>query len=158
MIDETEVPSRQTLIIPGLAGLYRLLAPCSYAMVRVMMGLALLPGGIEKIFMDGAARIAANNVLRTGLYPPLAWAWAVGIIEFFGALLLIAGLWTRPVAFAVAIEMLVITFRIRLDAGYFVTPKGGGMEVSVLFLLICIALLFGGGGRYSADRAIGREF
>jgi hypothetical protein len=30
------------------------------------------------------------------------------------------------------------------------------MEVSAL-LLICIALLFGG-GRYSADRVIGREF
>jgi putative oxidoreductase len=158
MIDEFEVPSRQTLIIPGLAGLYRLLAPCSYAMARVTLGLALLPVGIDKLFMGGVARIAANNVLRTGLEPPLVWAWAVGCVEFFGALLLIAGLWTRPVAFAVAVEMLVITFRIRFDAGFFITPKGGGMEVSVLLLLICIALLFGGGGRYSADRAIGREF
>jgi putative oxidoreductase len=158
MIDEFEVPARQTLIIPGLAGLYRRLAPYSYVMARVMLGLVLLPAGIDKIFMGGVARIAANNIVKAGVYPPVAWAWVVGGLEFFGALLLIAGLWTRPVAFALAIEMLVITFRIRVDDGFFLTPKGGGMEVSLLLLVICVALLFGGGGRYSADRRIGREF
>jgi putative oxidoreductase len=158
MIDEFEVPSRQTLIIPGLAGLYRLLAPFSYAMARVFLGLVLLPGGVDKLFMGGVARIAANNVVKTGLYPPVAWAWLVGGMEFFGAMLIIAGLWTRPVAFALAIQMFVITFRIRIDDGFFLTPKGGGMEVSILLLMLCVAVLFGGGGRYSLDRRIGREF
>ena len=158
MIDEIQAPSAKTLIIPGLAGLYARCSTCSYAIMRVMMGLVLLPGGIDKLFYGGVGRIAANNVVKAGLYPPELWAWVVGGLEFFGALLLIAGLWTRPVAFALAIEMAVITFRIRFDDGFFVTPRGGGMEIAVLLLLICVALLFGGGGRYSADRLIGREF
>lgn len=158
MIDEIQVPSPKTLIIPGLAGLYARLSTCSYAIARVMMGLVLLPAGIDKMFFGGVGRIAANNVVKTGLYPPELWAWVVGGLEFFGAMLLIAGLWTRPVALALTVEMLVITFRVRIDDGYFLTPRGGGMEISVLLLMMCVALLFGGGGRYSVDRLIGREF
>ncbi len=158
MIDETQVPDRQTLIIPALRGLYGRLAPFSYAMMRVMMGLVLLPSGIDKMFFGGVARIVANNVLKTGLEPPLFWGWLVGGLEFFGALLLIAGLWTRPVAFALTIQMLVITYRIRIDDGFFLTPKGGGMEITILLAMICFALVLGGSGRYSLDRRIGREF
>src|SRR5674476_1005422 len=43
MIDEIQVPSPKTLIIPGLAGLYARLSTFSYAIARVMMGLVLLP-------------------------------------------------------------------------------------------------------------------
>ena len=158
MIDETHVPARQTLIIPGLEGLYRRLAPYSYAIMRVRLGLVLLPGGVDKMFYGGVGRIVANNVLKTGLQPPIFWGWLVGGLEFFGAILLIMGLWTRPVAFALTIQMLVITYSIRAADGFFLNPKGGGMEVSVLLALLCVALVIGGSGRYSLDRRIGREF
>ena len=78
------------------------------------------------------------------------------MLEFFGSLMLAAGLLTRPVAFALAIEMAVITFRIHFAAGFFWADRG--YEVALLLLLMCIAFTAGGGGRYSLDRLIGKEF
>ena len=49
-----------------------------------------------------------------------------------------------------------ITFRVRWDAGYF--WKATGWEVTLLLTLVCLAYLFGGGGRWSVDKWIGKEF
>ena len=59
-----------------------------------------LPAGPDKIFYGGAGRIAAGNIAKLGLKPLPAWAWAVAVVEFFGASLIALGLFTRPVAFA----------------------------------------------------------
>jgi len=108
------------------------------------------------VFEGGVARIAAGNVVKAGFHPPLAWAWAVGSLEFFGMILLALGLFTRPVAFALAIQMAVITFLIQMPNGYFWTSRG--FEFALLLMVVCIAFLIGGGGRYSLDRVLGREF
>ena len=71
-------------------------------------------------------------------------------------ILLAIGLWTRLAAFALAVLLATITFRVRWDAGDF--WKATGFEVTLLLALVCLAYLFGGGGRYSLDRRIGREF
>lgn len=156
MSEEYTAIDRSRLIIPGLEGLYRRLAPFGYALVRVVTAILIMPGGYEKLFHGGVYRIAANNVIKTGLEPPLFWAWLTGGTEFFGAILLAIGLWTRPAAFALVVMLATITFRVRWDAGYF--WKATGWEVTALLALICLAYLFGGGGRYSLDRRIGREF
>ena len=156
MIDETSDIDEARLIVPGLAALYRQLAPLGYAFARVVYGLLLVPSGFEKVFHGGVNRIAAGNILKTGFEPPLVWAWAVGSLELFGAILLVFGLFTRPVAFALAIEMAVITFMIQLPNGYFWTSRG--CEFALLLMLVSIAFVAGGGGRYSLDRIIGREF
>jgi putative oxidoreductase len=133
-----------------------LLVPIGYAFARVYYALLILPSGYEKVFHDGAARIAAGNVLKTGLQPPLFWAWAVAYLEFYGMILLALGLLTRPVAFAFAIEMAVIALMIQMPNGYFWTSRGA--EFAIMLLVVCVAFLFGGGGRYSLDRKLGREF
>ena len=112
--------------------------------------LLILPSGYEKVFHDGAARIAAGNVLKTGLQPPLFWAWAVAYLEFYGMILLALGLLTRPVAFAFAIEMAVIAFMIQMPNGYFWTSRGA--EFAIMLFVVCLAFVFGGGGRHSIDR------
>jgi putative oxidoreductase len=132
------------------------LVPIAYAFARVYFALLVLPSGYEKVFNDGAARIAAGNVLKTGFYPPLFWAWVVACLEFFGMMLLALGLLTRPVAFAFSIQLAVITFMIQMANGYFWTSRG--MEFALVLLVVCIAFVFGGGGRYSLDRRLGREF
>jgi putative oxidoreductase len=132
------------------------LVPVAYAFARVYYALLILPSGYEKVFHDGAARIAAGNVLKTGLQPPLFWAWAVAYLEFYGMILLALGLLTRPVAFAFAIEMAVIALMIQMPNGYFWTSRGA--EFALMLFVVCLAFLFGGGGRYSLDRKLGREF
>jgi len=132
------------------------LIPLAYAFARVYYAALILPSGYEKVFQDGAVRIAAGNVLKTGLQPPLFWAWAVAYLEFYGMILLALGLLTRPVAFAFAIEMAFIVVAIQLPNGYFWTSRGA--EFAIMLFVVCLAFLFGGGGRYSLDRKLGREF
>ncbi|HTI88624.1 MAG TPA: DoxX family protein [Alphaproteobacteria bacterium] len=128
----------------------------TYAYIRILLGLLFLPIGIDKLFMGGAGRIAAGNILRVGVEPPLVWAWFVGCVEFSAAILLILGLFTRLAAFALAIELTTIIW-------FIVSPRGwvwtvNGVEVALLVLLVAIGIVFGGSGRYSLDRKIGREF
>jgi putative oxidoreductase len=132
------------------------LVPLGYAIARIWFALLILPSGYEKLFEGGAARIAAGNILKTGFYPPMFWAWLVAGLEFFGMILLAAGLFTRPVAFAFAVQLGVITFMIQMANGYFWTSRG--MEFALALFLVCVAFVLGGGGRYSLDRRIGREF
>ena len=132
------------------------LIPLAYAFARVYYAALILPSGFEKVFQDGATRIATGNVLKTGLQPPLFWAWAVAYLEFYGMILLALGLLTRPIAFAFAIEMAFIVIAIQLPNGYFWTARGA--EFAIMLFVVCLAFLFGGGGRYSVDRRLGREF
>jgi len=156
MIDETPAIDERRLIIPGLAGLYRAVAPFGYAAIRVALALVLLANGIDKVFYGGAARIAAGNITTLGFPYPYAWAWAVAYIEFYGAIMIGLGLFTRPVAFSMTIAFAVIAFGIMINRGLF--WHTGGIEVALLLLAMAIALVIGGGGRYSLDRLIGREF
>ena len=156
MIDETNNIDERRLIIPGLAGLYRHVAPLGYAFIRVLVGLVFLANGIDKVFYGGAARIAAGNITNLGFPAPYAWAWLVAVIEFFGAFMLIFGLFTRPLAFAMTIMLAVISFGIMIHRGMFWTT--GGIEVALLLGLVTLAFTIGGSGRYSLDRVIGREF
>jgi len=127
-----------------------------YALARVWFALLILPSGYEKVFADGATRIAAGNVLKTGFYPPMFWAWVVALLEFVGMILLALGLGTRVIAFMMAIELGVIVVKIQMPNGYFWTSRG--TEFALVLFLVCLAFVFGGGGRYSLDRKLGREF
>lgn len=149
MVEETGTVEKSTaggFELPSLA----------YAFIRVVVALIFLPGGIDKLFEGGAARTAAGNITRLGLPFPYAWGWTVGGLEFFGAILLGLGLFTRPAAVALTVELLVISFGIMIKRGIFWTT--GGIEVSLLMAMTTIGFIFGGGGRYSLDRILGREF
>ncbi len=132
------------------------LVPVAYALARVWMALLILPSGWEKVFDNGVARIAAGNVMKTGFYPPMFWAWVVAILELVGMVMLAAGLLTRPIAFMFFVEMAVITVTIQMPNGYFWTSRG--CEFALLLTVISYAFVMGGGGKYSLDRRIGREF
>jgi putative oxidoreductase len=73
-----------------------------------------------------------------------------------GAACLAIGLFTRIAAAMIGIEMLVIVFLFQWQFGYFGTARG--YEYALLWLLLCIAIFLKGGGRYSIDRLIGKEF
>jgi putative oxidoreductase len=70
--------------------------------------------------------------------------------EFIGGLLLTIGLLTRPVAFAIMINMLVATL-VTLPNG-FMGPTGA--QTAFIFLVIDIVILLAGPMAYSADAPI----
>jgi putative oxidoreductase len=83
-------------------------------------------------------------------------AYLVFFTESVAAICLAIGLFTRIAAAMVGIQMLVITFVFQWQYGYFWTNRG--LEFALMWALLCIAIWFRGGGRYSVDHYIGKEF
>ena len=73
-----------------------------------------------------------------------------GVIEFVGGLLLLVGLFTRPVAFIVAGEMAVAYFMQHAPRGLWPILNMG--ELAVLYCFVFLYLAVAGGGAWSIDR------
>ncbi|HXT06179.1 MAG TPA: DoxX family protein [Roseiarcus sp.] len=150
---EAEV-DRERLFVPAAAGFYETFAPLAYTLIRVALGLILIPHGYAKLFGNDAVA-ASRNFVNFGWAYPLAWAYFIGAVEFFGGILLALGLFTRIVAAAIVIEMAVISFAV-------LYPNWSwgrrGMEYALFMGIVALAIFFRGGGRWSLDRLIGREF
>ena len=139
-------------ILPTLANLYRPLAPFAYAFLRLSAGAILIPHGVQELLFRGSAP-AGRYLLAWGLKDPLEGAWALALLEAIGGAMLALGLLTRPVALVLAAEM-AWAATVHLKFGWTWTTA----EYPVLMLALCVAVFFRGGGRYSLDHRIGREF
>ena len=145
------------LVLPGLRGIYDALSPLAYPLIRFWAGFSLVPHGAQKLFgMFGAdpAKIA-GLFEKIGFVPGSLWVTASGTVEFVGGLLVAFGLLTRPAAVACAI-LLAVTISVQSRSGWF--WSNGGMEYSVLWTVVMIAIVLRGGDRFSIDRTLGREF
>lgn len=86
----------------------------------------------------------------------LDWFSLVGvaaILEVFGGLLLLIGLFTRPVAFLLSGQMAVAYFMFHAPGGFWPLVNHG--EGAVLYCFIFLYLAAVGGGRWSVDRMRG---
>jgi putative oxidoreductase len=149
------VREQTKLIFPALAGIYERLSPYSYALMRFAAGAILVPHGVTKILNTPVAKFAPN-IAAKGLPFPEVLTYLTYFAESAAALCLAIGLFTRIAAAVIGIEMIVIVILFQWQFGYFWTNRG--YEFALLWALLCIAILFKGGGRYSIDRLIGREF
>jgi putative oxidoreductase len=147
------------LYIPALGGIYEKLVPFAPLVLRVGLGAILMPHGAQKLFgMFGGGGISGTAALfdRLGYAPGILWGTVVGCVEFVGGLLLILGLFTRPVALALTIFMIFGVHFTSKTGGFFWLNRGS--EFSILILLCAIYFLIRGGGEYALDRKLGREF
>lgn len=146
---------RGRLVFPALGGLYETFAPFSYAFMRFAAGAILVPHGVQKLIYGTAAN-TAKGLAAKGFPFPLELAHVVGFVELFVATALAIGLFTRVSAAILCVQMAVITIVFTGPNGYFWAQQG--YEFSLLWLLLFVAILFGGGGRYSVDRLMPKEF
>jgi putative oxidoreductase len=72
-----------------------------------------------------------------------------GVLEVFGGLLLLLGLFTRPIAFILAGEMAVAYFKSHLPRGFWPNLNGGELAALYCFLFLYLGAV--GGGRWSLD-------
>lgn len=150
----SEAIDANRLVFPGLAGLYQRFSPYSYSFMRFSAGAVLFPHGVQKVFTGSVARYA-EIIGGQGLPMPLLLAYLTFFTEFAGAACLALGLFTRFAALAIWIQMSVIITVFQWQNGYFWTNRG--YEYPLLWWLLCLAIFFRGGGRYSLDRLIGKE-
>ena len=92
-------------------------------------------------------RETGQNFEMMGFKPGSLWGTGIAIIEFFGGLFLIAGLFTSITALILAFEMIVTTIwkiirRQKLIGGY-------ELDLALLVSLLVLATI--GGGIYSLD-------
>ena len=143
------------LVFPALAGFYRQLSPYSYTLIRFATGAVLVPHGVQKILTTPISKFAPN-IAAKGLPFPELLAYLTYFAESVAAVCLAIGLFTRIAAAIVGIEMLVIILLFQWQFGYFWTARG--YEYALLWLILCVAIFFKGGDRFSVDWMIGREF
>lgn len=78
-----------------------------------------------------------------------------GALEFFGGILILAGLFTRGTAFVLSGQMAVAYFMAHFPRGFWPIENQGETAALYAFLFLLLAAL--GPGSFSLDAALGRE-
>lgn len=80
----------------------------------------------------------------------LSFYGLAGVLEVFGGLLILVGLFTRPVALVLALEMLVAYGKAHLPRG--LVPYENSGELALLYMCVFVLLAAWGAGPFSIDR------
>lgn len=150
---------RSKLFIPAVAGLYEGLDCVAYPLMRIVVGGFLIPHGMQKLFgMFGGSGIEGviAGFSKMGLEPAPLLAYLAGGTEFFGGILIALGLFTRVAAAGAVILLLTATLHVHYANGFFAAK--GGYEFALLWAVMAFYVFVRGGGHFSLDRKIGREF
>lgn len=126
--------------------------------LRVVAGIIFAAHGAQKLFawFGGYGLEGTGQWMESiGLAPGYLMALLAGSAEFFGGLLLILGLLTRPAALALAGTMVVAILSVHIQNGLFMSNNG--YEFGLALLAMSIALVFQGGGRFALDSVIARK-
>ena len=118
--------------------------PQALAVLRIMTALQFIEHGTQKLFNFPAG---AHAEALTGL------ALTSGILELAGGVLLVPGLFTRPVAFLLCGEMAIAYFMAHMPRDFFPVNNGGDSAIS--FCFIFLYLVFAGPGAFALDNRRG---
>ena len=121
--------------------------------LRATIAILILLHGIAKIM--GGVGFITGMVAKFGLPPALGYLVYIG--EVVAPILMLIGVWTRPAALIVAINMVVAIVLVH-SAEVFMLGKTGGwaLELQGMFLFGALAVALLGAGRYSMGGANGR--
>ena len=154
-----------SLIAPELAGLYQTLAPLTDALLRVAVGLAMVPHGLRMTFgffpSTGQPlrniRMLADYLDRQGYRPGRLLAPAISVTQLVCGPLVALGLFTRPAAVPIVLFLLVTNIERWRVGRYFWNQLG--LEYTLMWTIAALYVLAHGGGVYSLDNLLfGREF
>jgi putative oxidoreductase len=130
----------------NLSSFYSAWSPRLLSALRIIAAFLFMQHGIQKILGLLTARPA----------PPIfSLGWIAGVLELFGGLLLMLGLFTRPVAFILSGLMAFAYFLSHGLKTFWPVMNGGELAAlySFLFLYISVA----GGGSWSLDNLLQRK-
>ena len=126
--------------------------------LRIVVGLGFAAHGAQKLFgvfggygIDGTAGFFE----QIGLRPGKVHAWAAGIAEFAGGLLIALGLVTPFAATALIAVMAAAVLTVHVRNGFFVANNG--FEYNLVLAAVVFALAGVGAGEWSLDHALGLD-
>ncbi|MFZ2651899.1 MAG: DoxX family protein [Burkholderiaceae bacterium] len=120
--------------------------PGLLSVLRIVAAFLFLAHGMQKWLAFPAPRPS----------PTILWSLSgvAGLLELFGGLLLLVGLFTRPVAFVLSGLMAFAYFIAHAPRGFWPLLNGG--ELAALYCFVFLYLAAAGGGPWSVDRWVRR--
>ncbi len=120
-------------------------APRVLSIVRIVAALMFMEHGMQKLFGFPAP------AMQPAMFSLL---WFAAIIEFIGGVLLLIGLYARPVAFLMSGEMAVAYWIAHAPKSPFPAVNGG--DAAILYCFVFLYLAVAGAGPWSVDAARSR--
>ena len=120
-------------------------APQIRSVLRILAAGTFLTHGTMKLFGWPAPMEFPLNTLM----------YVAGLLEVAGGLLLVVGLFSRPVAFVLSGMMAVAYFMAHAPGGFFPVLNGG--EPAMLFCFVFLYIAAAGPGPWSVDAAMARK-
>jgi putative oxidoreductase len=152
------------LLFPAFGPLYQAVVPVAEALLRVSVGFALVPHGLRNTFgffpntgvRAQSIPLLARQLDADGYRPGKVWAPAISATQLIGGPLLALGLFTRPACIPIVLFLMVAWYERWRVGKYFWNQLG--VEYTLMWGIAAIYFLVRGGGLYSIDHWIGREF
>ena len=119
-------------------------APRALALLRIVAALLFMSHGMQKLFGFPVPP-------SFGLPHAFSLLWCAAVIETVGGILLVLGLFARPVAFILSGEMAVAYWMAHAPRSFFPMVNGG--EAAILYCFIFLTFAAFGAGAWSLDRA-----
>jgi putative oxidoreductase len=126
------------------------LKPLALLLLRIGIGIVFIYHGYPKLFTHTHDMMTAFQHMGFPAY----FVYIAGVIEFFGGIVLILGLFTRIVALLLACEMAIAVLKVHLPQGAITDVKN--YEFPMVLAVACFALATIGAGILSIDHAIYR--
>ena len=136
----------------------------SYWLPRVILGCVMLPHGAQKLFGWFGGFGFTNTMTYFTQTAGFPWIIAFLIImgESLGSLGLIVGFFNRLSALGLICIMVGAIITVHIPNGFFMNwfgkQAGEGFEYHLLVIGMSIPLLISGGGKYSVDVLIHKNF
>jgi putative oxidoreductase len=109
-------------------------------LLRIMAGFLFFEHGAQKLFGALGGEAVGNLVSLRGL---------AGVLEFFGGLMILFGIFTRPVALVLSGLMAVAYFMAHGPTPFWPIENRG--ELAALYCFVFLFLWAHGGGSFSVD-------
>lgn len=131
--------------------IYSLLVYSDFApfILRIVLGIAFIVHGYPKLFKGENRQGFADWLSSMGIRPGRFWALVVGVVEFFGGIALLLGIYTQIVAVLIVVNMLVAMWKAKWGKVGFTAQ--GGWELDLAYMVMAISLLLTGSGVWSLD-------
>jgi putative oxidoreductase len=127
------------------------LTPYLYGLMRFVVGLLFACHGAQKLF-----GVLGGFGGQPGMSAPLfSLMGLAGLIEFFGGLLIAAGLLASYAAFIASGEMAVVLFKVHFPKGFWPILNSG--ELAVLYCFVFLYIAAQGAGALSLERLLQRR-
>jgi len=134
--------------MPDLNSFYSKWSPRLLSVLRIAIAFLFMPHGAQKLF----GFLATPEAVSAPLFSIVGLA---GVLEFFGGLFILLGLFTRPVAFILSGMMAVAYFMAHAPQGFWPLQNKG--ELAVLYCFAFLYLAVAGGGSWSLDHLLRRD-